>query len=457
MQLALAPMEGLVDDILRDVLTRVGGIDWCVTEFIRVNDGLLPAHVYYRLAPELREGARTRAGTPMHVQLLGSDPQRLGENAAFACTLGAPVIDLNFGCPAKTVNKSRGGAVLLKEPELMQRIVCEVRRAVPAHIPVTAKMRLGYESPDAALDCVRALAEGGAARIVVHARTKTDGYRPPAYWEQIPALQAEVSVPVLANGEIWNVSDWRRCRELSGASGFMLGRGLVACPDLALQIRAAALGHAFSPLQWAQLLPLVQEFWRQARHKLDPAKLELHEARRFGRFIVHDLPEFTRLQHQLTELVSQAAGEAVEPSYSFLSLYTKMGVCEPHLDAPSAKWTLDICIDQSEPWPIHLSQIIPWPEAFADLEDDWQASIKADPQLNFSTEVLMPGDAILFSGSSQWHYRDPLPQGEGKRFCDLLFLHYIPKGAGEIVRPDKWAKHFGIPELAQSTRVRAAQ
>lgn len=196
---------------------------------------------------------------------------------------------------------------------------------------------------------------------------------------------------------------------------------------------------------------------RQARHKLDPAKLELHEARRFGRFIVHDLPEFTRLQHQLTELVSQAAGEAVEPSYNFLSLYTKMGVCEPHLDAPSAKWTLDICIDQSEPWPIHLSQIIPWPEAFADLGDDWQASIKADPQLNFSTEVLMPGDAILFSGSSQWHYRDPLPQGEGKRFCDLLFLHYIPKGAGEIVRPDKWAKHFGIPELAQSTRVRAAQ
>src|ERR1044071_4591878 len=68
MQIALAPMEGLVDDVLRDVLTRVGGVDWCVTEFIRVNDQLLPSHLFHRHAPELAEGATTRAGTPMHVQ-----------------------------------------------------------------------------------------------------------------------------------------------------------------------------------------------------------------------------------------------------------------------------------------------------------------------------------------------------------------------------------------------------
>jgi len=76
MQIALAPMEGLVDNILRDVLTRVGGIDWCVTEFIRVCDRLLPASSFDKLAPELRQGARTAAGVPMRVQLLGSDPSR---------------------------------------------------------------------------------------------------------------------------------------------------------------------------------------------------------------------------------------------------------------------------------------------------------------------------------------------------------------------------------------------
>ncbi|MGQ0621974.1 MAG: tRNA dihydrouridine synthase [Panacagrimonas sp.] len=271
MQIALAPMEGLVDDLLREVLTQVGGIDWCVTEFIRVSHRLLPAHVFHSLAPELRHGARTAAGTPLRVQLLGSDPACLAENAALACTLGAPVIDLNFGCPAKTVNRSRGGAVLLKEPELLHVIVAAVRRAVPSAIPVTAKMRLGYEHTDLALDCARALASGGAAQLVVHARTKTDGYRPPAHWEWIARIQDEVAVPVFANGEIWSVEDWRRCRQLSGVEPIMLGRGLIARPDLALQIAAARRGETLAPLEWEQIFPMVQRFWRRVRERV-PAR-----------------------------------------------------------------------------------------------------------------------------------------------------------------------------------------
>lgn len=230
MQIALAPMEGLVDEILRDVLTRVGGIDWCVTEFIRITDRLLPATAFHKLAPELRDGSRTRAGTPMRVQLLGSDPACLADNAAFACELGAPVIDLNFGCPAKTVNRSRGGAVLLKEPELMHDIVAAVRRAVPSEIAVTSKMRLGYDSPDGALDCARALADGGSAHVVVHARTKVDGYRPPAHWEWVARVAEAVRVPVFANGEVWTLDDYLRCREVSGVEDIMLGRGLVSRP-----------------------------------------------------------------------------------------------------------------------------------------------------------------------------------------------------------------------------------
>lgn len=268
MQIALAPMEGLVDDVLRDVLTRVGGIDWCVTEFIRVSRNLLPARVFHGYAPELRAGARTRAGTPMRVQLLGSDPACLADNAALACRLGAPVIDLNFGCPAKTVNRSRGGAVLLKEPELLHRILREVRRTVPAAIPVTAKMRLGYEHTDLALDCARALADGGAAQIVVHARTKVDGYRPPAHWAWIARVRDAVRVPVFANGEVWSVDDWRRCRAESGVEDLMLGRGLVARPDLALQIAAARRGETIEPMTWDALVPSVQDFWAQVRAKL---------------------------------------------------------------------------------------------------------------------------------------------------------------------------------------------
>ncbi len=270
MEIALAPMEGLVDDILRELLTEVGGLDWCVSEFIRVCDRLLPAAAFAKLAPELGQGARTPSGTPMRVQLLGSDPACLADNAAFACTLGAPVIDLNFGCPAKTVNKSRGGAVLLKEPELLNRIVESVRQAVPAAIPVTAKMRLGYDSPNSALACAEALAAGGASQLVVHARTKVEGYRPPAHWEWVARVADQVAVPVLANGEIWTLDDYWRCRSVSGQASVMLGRGLVSRPDLALQIAASVRGEEATPQSWAEILPLVQRFWLMAQRKLAP-------------------------------------------------------------------------------------------------------------------------------------------------------------------------------------------
>jgi hypothetical protein len=176
--------------------------------------------------------------------------------------------------------------------------------------------------------------------------------------------------------------------------------------------------------------------------------MEMHELQRFGRLVVHDYPAFTTLQETLTDKVSDWAGEEVEPSYNFLCLYSKMGVCEPHMDAPSAKWTLDVCIDQSDIWPIHFSEIVPWPEQPQALDDDWQNWIKNNPDLHFEPQLLEPGDAVLFSGSSQWHYRDPLPPGPGRGLCYLLFFHFIPKGCGEIIKPANWARLFDVPELA---------
>lgn len=271
MQIALAPMEGVVDADLRDLITRVGGVDWCVTEFIRVTTALLPARVFQRLAPELRRGARTPAGVPVRLQLLGSDPTCLAENASMAVSLGAPVIDLNFGCPAKTVNRSRGGAVLLDEPELLFRIAVAVRAAVPPTIPVTAKIRLGVERRDSGLDCARALASGGITELVVHARSKQDGYHPPAHWDWIARIRESVDIPVMANGEIWSVADWRACRRVCGAGDIMLGRGLIARPDLARQIAADAAGITVTELTWDDIRPMVDELWSRAQARLAPA------------------------------------------------------------------------------------------------------------------------------------------------------------------------------------------
>ena len=255
--LLLAPMEGLLDFVLRDVLTRVGGVERCVSEFIRITDTLLPERVFERLVPELTQGGNTATGVPVRPQLLGSDPACLADNAARLASLGPHGVDLNFGCPSQVVNRHRGGAALLDEPELLFRIVSAVRRAVPAEQVVSAKMRLGLHDDTRAEACALAIEAGGAAELVVHARTKLDGYRPPAYWERVNDIRQVVKLSLVANGEIWTVADALACRAASGCHALMLGRGMVANPGLALEIR----GGQTQPLSWAQVLPLIADFW----------------------------------------------------------------------------------------------------------------------------------------------------------------------------------------------------
>jgi tRNA-dihydrouridine synthase C len=268
-------MEGLLDFVLRDILTRAGGVDRCVSEFIRVTNTVLPDRVYMRVVPEMLTGWRTFAGVPVRPQLLGSDPACLADNAAALARLSPPGIDLNFGCPAKVVNRHGGGAALLDEPELVAQIVSAVRRAVPPHIAVSAKMRLGFNDDSRAEECAIAIAESGANELVVHARTKADGYRPPAYWSRIADVRAVVNIPVVANGEIWNVADAQRCRDLSGCSMLMIGRGMVTDPSLARAIQgmqvmdATHASAAALSLDWHSLFLLIQDFWDLVGRRLD--------------------------------------------------------------------------------------------------------------------------------------------------------------------------------------------
>jgi tRNA-dihydrouridine synthase C len=246
---------------------------------------------------------------------MGSDPTLLAENAARLAELGSHGVDLNFGCPANVVNRHGGGSALLQEPELIHRIVAAVRRAVPADVPVSAKMRLGYADDRQAEDNALAIEAAGASEIVVHARTKVHGYRPPAYWERIADLRGVVKLPLVANGEIWTVDDALRAQAASGCTSLMLGRGMVADPGLALAIRArlaggekseskvpmALDGYGFSAINvflsegfqpegrpgsacafsatvaagvppavaWPQLWPLMQSFWALVERRVE--------------------------------------------------------------------------------------------------------------------------------------------------------------------------------------------
>ena len=237
-RIVLAPMEGVVDAVLREMICEIGGVDLCLTEFIRVTDRLLPAKEYFKYAPELAHGCKTARGVPVLLQLLGGQAQPLAENAALACELGAAGIDLNFGCPAKTVNRHDGGATLLKDPQRVFDITSAVRRAVPEHLTVSVKVRLGFSDKSKHIEIARAAESGGASWLTVHARTRDEGYRPPAHWEYIAFMRESVHIPVIANGEIWSVADAVKAREISGCRHLMLGRGLVARPTLAREIRS---------------------------------------------------------------------------------------------------------------------------------------------------------------------------------------------------------------------------
>ena len=234
-------MEGVTDAPMRALQGERGGFSYCVSEFLRVSQEVPPARTFFEHIPELKNGAKTPSGVPVQIQLLGGDAEKLAVTARLACELGAQAIDLNFGCPAPTVNRHDGGATLLKYPDRIREIVSAVRAAVPAHLPVSAKLRLGWDSIDSIDENAERAAEGGASWIAVHGRTRLQGYIPPAYWGPIGRVQKRLGIPVIANGEIWTMDDFRRCRDETGSNHFMVGRGVLGDPDLPLKI-AAELG-----------------------------------------------------------------------------------------------------------------------------------------------------------------------------------------------------------------------
>lgn len=279
MQLILAPMQGLVDDVMRDLLTRIGGFDECVSEFVRITHTVHSRQTWLKHIPEIACGNRTPAGVPCAVQLLGSDAENMALNALEAVRFGADKIDLNFGCPAPTVNKHKGGAVLLKEPELIHHIVRTLRRSLPDHIPLTGKMRLGFEDKTPALECAAAIADGGACGLTVHARTKVEGYEPPAHWEWVRKIRESVQIPVTANGDVFSLQDYLDIKEVSGCGSVMLGRGAVMRPDLARQIKQFECGQTVTEADFAEIAGWINLFFdlclaKEANNKYPVARLK---------------------------------------------------------------------------------------------------------------------------------------------------------------------------------------
>ncbi len=265
-------MDGVTDWAFRDLLTRLAShdgppddavsnnaIDWCVSEFVRITQRPAPAKLLRRACPELANGGRTQSGVAVHLQLLGGDPDPIAETARLAVDLGTSGIDLNFGCPAKTVNRHDGGASLLRHPARLEGIVRAVRAAVDPKIPVSAKIRTGWDDHRAVRTLARAAEAGGASWLTVHGRTRAEGYGPAANWEAVGEARDAIDIPVVANGDLNSADALERCRQTSGCDAFMLGRGAMAQPQIFGEIRGWIASGQHLPLseillQHAELL-----------------------------------------------------------------------------------------------------------------------------------------------------------------------------------------------------------
>ncbi|HEI6965032.1 TPA: tRNA dihydrouridine(16) synthase DusC [Yersinia enterocolitica] len=256
MRVILAPMEGVLDSLVRELLSDVNDYDLCITEFLRVVDQLLPAKSFYRLCPELHNQSRTQSGTLVRVQLLGQYPQWLAENAARAVELGSYGVDLNCGCPSKLVNGSGGGATLLKDPELIYQGAKAMREAVPDHLPVTVKIRLGWDSGDRQFEIADAVQQAGATELAVHGRTKEDGYQAERInWQAIGEIRQRLTIPVIANGEIWDYQSAQACMDMTGCDAVMLGRGALNVPNLSRVVK-----YNEPRMPWPEVVKLLKKY-----------------------------------------------------------------------------------------------------------------------------------------------------------------------------------------------------
>lgn len=233
--IVLAPMAGVTDYAFRSVCAQFGAAV-TITEMVSSR-----ALVYQD--KKSKSLLRKNEGSLCGAQIFGNDPEIMAQAAVFALEhSGCDFIDINMGCPMPKIANNGDGSALMKDPPLAGRIIRAVADAVS--VPVTVKTRLGWDKGSINVcELARVAEENGAAAIAVHGRTKSMLYSGNADWDAIKKVTLSVSIPVIANGDIFSPEDALRCRMHSGASLFMLGRASFGDPWIFAQIRAALNGE----------------------------------------------------------------------------------------------------------------------------------------------------------------------------------------------------------------------
>lgn len=249
--LQLAPMEGVGDRSFRKAMASIGGFDEAVRDFLRVPR---QAHIE-SLAREYTPDEI--APIPLAAQLMGSECDLMAAMAREMEKKGAPRIDLNCGCPSNTVTGKGAGSSLLKEPAFLHEVAQSIVQAVS--IPVTLKMRSGFDDTSLFKENLLAAQESGIRYLTLHPRTKADGYGPPAKWDLIAEAKALLTIPVVGNGDILTVADALQMVAHTGCDALMIGRGSIINPFIFHQIKAHYAGVPYVP-KWDDLMRYFQVY-----------------------------------------------------------------------------------------------------------------------------------------------------------------------------------------------------
>lgn len=234
--LLLAPMEAVTNLAFRKIAKRIGGPGLMFTEFVSA------MAIHYGAGKTLRKMVIDPEERPLGIQIFGGEPDVLAETARIAEEMGADVIDINMGCWVPKVCKTGSGAALLKDPELAERIVQTVVKAVK--VPVTVKVRAGWDySLFAAPDLAKRFESAGAQMLTLHARFAKQGFDGEANWDLIRQLRESVSIPLIGNGDVKTPEDAKRMMDETGCNGVMVGRAAISNPWALAKIRAGLTGE----------------------------------------------------------------------------------------------------------------------------------------------------------------------------------------------------------------------
>lgn len=291
--LQLAPMEGVGDRSFRKAMASIGGFDEAVRDFLRVPraahiESLARAYSSDEIAP-----------IPLAAQLMGSELDLMAAMAREMEKRGAPRIDLNCGCPSNTVTGKGAGSSLLKEPDFLHEVAKSIVKAVS--IPVTLKMRSGFDDTSLFKENLFAAQESGICYLTLHPRTKADGYGPPANWDLIAEAKSLLKIPVVGNGDILNVGDALKMLKTTGCDALMIGRGSIINPFIFHQIKAHYAGKPYIP-QWNDLMRYFQVYQTETPTDV-PDRTRVNKLKQLMGFFFKGSPQL--LEMRQTILTSQ--------------------------------------------------------------------------------------------------------------------------------------------------------